>query len=154
YATWQHDWLKGDRLQNLLDYWKKQLSDAPSVLEIPGDFPRPAIQTFAGAKESVVVPRALQDALTELSQKEGVTLIMTLLAAFKLLLARYSGQEDIVVGTPISGRTRSELEGLVGFLVNTLPLRTDVSGNPTFRELLGRVREMSLEAYAHQDLPF
>ncbi|HET8826734.1 MAG TPA: condensation domain-containing protein, partial [Terriglobales bacterium] len=112
YATWQHDWLQGERIDNLLAYWKKQLSDAPPVLELPGDFPRPLVQTFSGAQESTMVPRSLQDALTELSQKEGVTLFMTLLSAFDLLLARYSGQNDIVVGTPISGRTRAELEGL------------------------------------------
>ena len=154
YSTWQHDWLKGERLDNLLAYWKKQLGDAPPVIELPSDFPRPSVQTSIGAQEAIVVPPILQDALTALSQKGGVTLFMTILTAFNLLLARYSGQEDIVVGTPISGRTRSELEGLIGFFVNTLPLRTDVSGNPTFRELLARVRETSIEAYAHQDLPF
>jgi len=154
YAAWQQDWIQGERLQGLIAFWKKQLSEAPPVLELPGDFPRPLMQTFSGAQESTVVPRSLQDALSELSQKEGVTLFMTLLSAFDLLLARYSGQNDIVVGTPISGRTRSELEGLIGFLVNTLPLRTDVSGNPTFREFLARVRETALQAYAHQDLPF
>jgi amino acid adenylation domain-containing protein len=154
YATWQQDWLRGERLENLLAYWKKQLDGAPSVLEIPPDFPRPAVQTFIGAQETMQLPRSLEGALQELSQKEGVTLFMTLLAAFNVLLARHSGQENIVVGSPISGRTRAELEGLIGFFVNTLALRTDVSGNPSFRELLGRVRETTLQAYAHQDLPF
>ncbi len=154
YATWQQDWLQGKRLEDLLGYWRQQLRGAPAMVEIPTDFPRPQQQTFIGAQESISVPQPLEDALMELSRKEGVTFFMTLLAAFNLLLARYSGQEDIVVGSPISGRTRSELEGLIGFFVNTLPLRTDVSGNPSFRELLARVRETTLQAYAHQDLPF
>ncbi|MDP9160710.1 MAG: amino acid adenylation domain-containing protein, partial [Acidobacteriota bacterium] len=154
YAVWQHDWLKGERLEELLGYWKERLEGAPSVLEIPTDFPRPPVQTFMGAQESTVIPATLEKSLQELSQKEGVTLFMTLLAAFTVLLARWSGQEDIVVGSPISGRTRAELEGLIGFFVNTLALRTDLSGNPSFRELLVRVRETALQAYAHQDLPF
>ena len=127
YATWQQTWLRDERLDNLLAYWKEQLQGAPPVLEIPTDFPRPPVQTFIGAQASMVLSPSLAQALTELSQKEGATLFMTLLAAFDLLLARHCGQEDIVVGSPISGRTRAELEGLIGFFVNTLALRTDVT---------------------------
>jgi amino acid adenylation domain-containing protein len=154
YAAWQHDSLRGKRLENLLAYWKQQLSGAPPILELPTDFPRPTVQTSSGAHESLTLPKAVEQGLMAASQKEGATLFMTLLASYSLLLARYSGQEDIVVGSPISGRTRSELENLIGFFVNTLPFRTDVSGNPSFRELLRRVRETALQAYEHQDLPF
>ena len=122
--------------------------------ELPTDRPRPAVQSYRGARESSVFSKAFTDQLQALSRKEGVTLFMTLLAAFQTLLHRYSGQEDIAVGTPIAGRTRSETEGLIGFFVNTLVLRSDLSANPTFRELLARVRKVALEAYEHQDLPF
>ena len=124
------------------------------MLELPTDRPRPPSQTFRGQHQSLVLSKTIFRKLQALSQREGVTLFMTLLAAFKVLLHRYTGQDDIVVGTPIAGRDRTEVEGLIGFFLNTLVLRSDFSGNPTFQELLGRVREAALGAYAHQDLPF
>ncbi len=154
FALWQRKWLQGDVLEELLAYWKRHLEGAPPVLELPMDHPRPAVQTYRGAREGLVFDRGLWEALKQLSRQEGVTDFMTLLAAFQTLLYRYSGQEDVVVGTPIAGRNRLEIEQLIGFFVNNLVLRTDLSGNPTFRELLVRVREATLGAYAHQDLPF
>ena len=154
FAVWQREWLQGGVLEEQLSYWKKQLSGAPAMLELPMDRPRPAVQTFQGARQSVLLPKSILKGLNELSRQEGVTLFMTLLAAFQTLLARYTNQEDIVVGSPIAYRNRAEIEGLIGFFVNTLVLRTDVSGDPSFRELLGRVREVALGAYAHQDMPF
>ena len=154
YATWQHETLQGERLEKLLEYWRSALQGTPPVLDLPTDYPRPPAQTFNGGHESFVVPSRVEQGLGALSKKEGATLFMTLLASFSLLLSRYSGQEDIVIASPISGRTRSELEPLIGFFVNTLPLRTDLTGNPSFRTLLGRTREAALHAYAHQDLPF
>ncbi|MFQ5853582.1 MAG: amino acid adenylation domain-containing protein, partial [Candidatus Binatia bacterium] len=154
FSHWQRQWLQGDVLEKQLSYWKKQLAQAPPLLELPTDYPRPAIQTFRGASQSLLLPQSLSEGLRALSRQSGVTLFMTLLAAFKTLLYRYTGQEDIVVGTPIAGRDRSEIEGLMGFFISTLVLRTHLSGNPSFRELLGRVREVALGAYAHQDLPF
>ena len=154
FAAWQREWLQGEVLESQLSYWKKQLDGAPVVLNLPTDRPRPTMQSFRGARQSVELSTELTQGLKTLSRKEGVTLYMTLLAAFQTLLHRYTGQDDIVVGSPIANRNRIEIEGLIGFFVNTLVLRTDHSGNPTFRELLRRVREMALEAYAHQDLPF
>lgn len=154
FAIWQREWLAGDRLQTQLNYWKKQLSGAPPLLELPADRPRPPVQTYRGAKESFLIPRTLTEALKKLSRQENATLFMTLLAAFKTLLYRYTGQADIPVGSPIANRNRAEIQGLIGFFVNTLVLRTDLSGDLTFRQLLARIREVSLEAYAHQDLPF
>ncbi|HEY6121541.1 MAG TPA: amino acid adenylation domain-containing protein [Pyrinomonadaceae bacterium] len=153
FAEWQRAWLQGDELEQQLSYWKQQLGDIPS-LSIPTDYVRPASPTFHGACESLTVPGELTDALTALSKREGTTLFMTLLAAFQTLLSRYTGQEDIPVGSPIAGRNRAEIEGLVGFFVNTLTLRTDLSGNPTFKELLQRVKDITVGAYTHQDLPF
>src|SRR6185436_19354489 len=124
------------------------------VLQLPTDHPRPPLQTFRGASETIVLAQDLSEALQALSQREGTTLFMTLLAAFQVLLYRYSGQTDIVVGSPISGRNRAEIEGLIVFFVNLLRLRTDLSGDPTFRELLARVRDLTLQAFAHQDVPF
>lgn len=137
-----------------LAYWKQQLGNDLPVLELPTDRPRPAIPTYQGAQQPLVLPQALSDALKTLSANEGVTLFTLLLAAFQLLLHRYTSQDDIVVGTDIANRNRAETEGLIRLLVNTLVLRTNLSGNPTFRELLNRVREVTLGAYAHQDLPF
>jgi len=154
YAVWQRQWLQGDILQAHLAYWEKQLKGIPPLLEMPTDRPRPAIQTFAGDYQSFSLPEELSTALKALSQREGVTLFMALLAAFQVLLSRYSGQEDICVGSPIANRTQSELEPLIGFFVNTLVLRGDLTGDPTFRQLLQRTREVALGAYAHQDLPF
>ena len=124
------------------------------MLQLFTDRPRPSVQTFAGAGQNIALSPTLTRALNDLSQRQGVTLFMTLLAAFQTLLFRYTGQEDIVVGSPIANRNRTEIEGLIGFFVNSLAMRTDLSGNPSFLELLGRVREMALGAFAHQDLPF
>ncbi|HEX6292516.1 MAG TPA: amino acid adenylation domain-containing protein, partial [Herpetosiphonaceae bacterium] len=154
YAIWQRQWLQGEVLERQRGYWRQQLAGAPPHIDLPTDRPRPAVQTFHGAERSVVLPATLVSALAALSQQEGTTLFMTLLAAFKIVLSRYTDQRDIVVGVPIANRNRSEIEGLIGCFVNTLVLRTDLSGNPTFRELLRRVRETALGAYAHQDLPF
>ncbi|MEH2448292.1 MAG: amino acid adenylation domain-containing protein [Nostoc sp.] len=154
FAAWQRQWLQGKVLQSQISYWLKHLEGAPTLLELPTDHPRPATQTFQGATYSFELSVELSVALKKLSQHEGVTLFMTLLAAFQTLLWRYTGQEDIVVGSPIANRNRADIEGLIGFFVNTLVLRTKMGGNPTFRELLTRVRELALGAYAHQDLPF
>jgi amino acid adenylation domain-containing protein len=154
FAIWQRQWLQGERLESLLSYWKGQLDEAAPVLDLPTDRPRPPRQTFRGARQALVLPKHLTAALKALSWQEEVTLFMTLLAAFKVLLSRYTGQDDIIVGSPIAGRTQTEVEGLIGFFVNTLVLRTDLSGIPSFREVLRRVREVCLEAYTHQDLPF
>jgi amino acid adenylation domain-containing protein len=140
-------------MERELDYWKIRLHRV-KTLDLPTDRPRPPFQTFHGARKNLILPQALNEALRTLSRREGVTLFMTVLAVFQLLLHRYSGQDDIAVGSPIANRNRVEIEGLIGFLVNTLVLRTDLGGNPTFRELLGRVRETALGAYAHQDIPF
>jgi amino acid adenylation domain-containing protein/FkbM family methyltransferase len=154
YAVWQRGWLTGEVLEEQLGYWRRQLEGAPPLLELPTDFPRPAIQTYRGAVEHYAVGAALTEQLRALSRGEGTTLFMTLLAAFKVLLARYSGQSDIVIGSDIANRNHTETEGLIGFFVNMLLLRTDLSDNPTFTELLGRTRETALGAYAHQDVPF
>ena len=153
YAVWQRDWLQGENLDIQLSYWRKQL-DGLSTLQLPTDHPRPPVQTYRGSSQSLELSAQLSQAIKALSQREGVTLFMTLLAAFQTLLCRYCGQQDIAVGTPIAGRTRQEIEGLIGFFVNTLVLRADLSNNPTFKELLRQVRETALEAYSHQDLPF
>ncbi|MGB9179571.1 MAG: condensation domain-containing protein, partial [Pyrinomonadaceae bacterium] len=154
YAIWQRKRLQGQMLEQQLNYWKQQLSGDLPVLELPVDRRRPQRQSFRGAQQWLKLPVQLQATLKELSRREGVTLFMTLLAAFQTLLARYTGAAHITVGSPIANRTRPELEGLIGFFVNTLVLRTDVSGNPRFTELLQRVREVCLGAYAHQDVPF
>jgi amino acid adenylation domain-containing protein len=154
YAVWQREQLAGEVLDRQLAYWKERLAGAPELLELPTDFPRPAVQTYRGAAVPMELSRELLERLQALGRGEGATLYMVLLGAFQLLLGRYSGSEDIVVGSPIAGRTRREVEGLIGFFVNTLVLRTDVSGDPSFRELLGRVRETTLGAYEHQEVPF
>ncbi|HEX8150235.1 MAG TPA: condensation domain-containing protein, partial [Pyrinomonadaceae bacterium] len=153
YAIWQRDYLSGQVLDAQLAYWRERLAGV-SVLELPAERPRPAARTHAGATYSFAVPADVADGLKELGLREGVTSFMTLLAAFQVLLSRYTNQEDIAVGTPIAGRQRAEVEGLIGFFVNTLVVRTDLSGGPTFRELLGRVRESVLGAFSHQDVPF
>jgi amino acid adenylation domain-containing protein len=153
YAYWEREWLQGEILEEQLEYWKKQLAGA-TVLELPTDRPRPQVQTYRGAYESFHVDKELSSALNELSRRLEATLFMTLLATWQILLHRYSGQNDIVVGSPIANRHRPETERLIGFFVNTLALRTDMSGNPTFREVLRRVRKTALNAYAHQSLPF
>ena len=154
YAAWQRELLQGDVLDEQLSYWKRKLGGQLPVLQIPTDRPRPAVPNHRGAQESCRLDQELSDQLKELSRREGVTLFMTLVATFKLLLARYCEQNDIVIGTNIANRNRAETETLIGFLVNMLVLRTDLSGCASFRELLGRVRDVTLGAYAHQDLPF
>lgn len=153
FAQWQREWLQGEVLRTQLAYWQKQLKDL-LVLDLPERSPRPPRQSYRGASQLLELPLDLTQALNALSQQEGVTLFMTLLAAFGAFLSRYTGQEDIAVGSPIANRNRSELENLIGFFANSLVLRTNLSGNPTFRELLARVRQVMLAAYAHQDLPF
>jgi amino acid adenylation domain-containing protein len=154
YAVWQRDWLQGAVLETQLAYWMQQLSGNLPVLQLHTDRPRPPVLSYRGARQTRVLSKHLAAALKALGQGEGATLFMTLLAAFQALLARYTGQEDILVGTPVANRQRPEIDGLIGFFVNTLVLRTDLSGDPRFRELLRRVREVALGAYAHQDLPF
>jgi amino acid adenylation domain-containing protein len=154
FAEWQREWLQGEVLEAQASYWKKQLGGNRPMMELPTDRPLPAMQTYRGKIKSLILSKTLHEALKALSQREGVTLFMTLLAAFQTLLHRYTGQDDITVGSPIANRNRREIEGLIGFFVNTLVLRSDLSGNPTFRELLVRVREVALGAYDHQDLPF
>ncbi|BAY66402.1 amino acid adenylation [Calothrix brevissima NIES-22] len=154
FAKWQQQWLQGELLETQLAYWQQQLNGHSPVLHLPTDRPRTAIQSFQGASQFFYLSPELTQALKQLSQQEDVTLFMTLLAAFKTLLYRYTFQEDILVGSPIANRHRSELEDLIGFFVNTLVLRTNLSDNPSFRELLGRVKQVALGAYSHQDLPF
>lgn len=154
YAVWQREWLQGEMLEEELSYWKEQLQGSPAVLELPADRPRPAVQSHRGAAYCFTVSSAIAERLKALSRREGVTLFMVLLAAFKVLLWRYSGQQNLCIGTPVANRRRVELERLIGFFVNTLVLRTDLSGNPSFREFLRQVREVCLGAQTHQDLPF
>ncbi|MEM7129587.1 MAG: condensation domain-containing protein, partial [Chloroflexota bacterium] len=154
FAAWQRTWLSGERLQNQLGYWKEQLTGTSDLLELPTDRPRPPIQTFRGRSVDFFLDAQLAQTLNELSKQQGTTLFMTLLAAFNVLLARYSRQSDIVVGTPIANRSRRETEAMIGFFINTLVMRSDLSGNPTFLEHLAQVRQTAIDAYAHQDVPF
>jgi hypothetical protein len=154
YAAWQREWLQGAMLEKQLAYWKRQLAGAAPALELPTDYPRPQEQSYHGAMKTFSLPAELSEAIRALSRREKVTLFMTLLASWVTLLFFYSEQEDLVVGTDIASRNRAELEELIGFFGNQLVLRSDLSGNPSFRQLLERVRVMTLGAYAHQDLPF
>ncbi|MBE9167115.1 amino acid adenylation domain-containing protein [Pleurocapsales cyanobacterium LEGE 06147] len=154
FAVWQRQWLRGKAQKTQLNYWKQQLGSNPPVLNLPTDYARPATLSYQGKTQFFTLSDSLTKALKALSQQEGVTLFMTLLAAFKVLLHRYSHQDDIVVGTPIANRNRTEIEGLIGFFVNTLVLRTNLEGNPSLKELLQRVKQVTLGAYSHQDLPF
>ncbi|HEY8224191.1 MAG TPA: amino acid adenylation domain-containing protein, partial [Pyrinomonadaceae bacterium] len=154
FTLWQRELLAGEFLEKQLAYWRKQLAGAPEVLALPADRPRSAVQTFRGDRRSIELPEELRVQLSALSRAEGVTMFMTLLAAFQTLLYRYTGRDDIVVGSPSANRNRSEIENLIGFFVNTLVLRANFSGNPSFLELLKRVREVAVGAYAHQDVPF
>ncbi|BAZ21897.1 amino acid adenylation [Kalymmatonema gypsitolerans NIES-4073] len=154
FALWQRQCLTQEIQQKQLEYWKQQLADAPPLLELPTDYPRPPVQTFSGATKRFQLEKDLTSQLVTLSQKSGVTLFMTLLTAYAILLHRYSGQDDICIGSPFANRNRQELESLIGFFANTLVLRTNLAGNPSFNELLGRVREIAMKAYAHQDFPF
>jgi hypothetical protein len=153
YAEWQREWLQGEVLEGQIEYWRKQL-EGVRELELGTDRARPAVMSQRGAMYSFTVAEDMLRKVEELSQREGVTLYMTLLAALQVVLWRYSGQEDIAVGTPVAGRKRTETEGLIGFFINTLVLRTRMRGEWSFRELLGEVRERTLEAYEHQDVPF
>jgi hypothetical protein len=153
YAIWQRQWLQTEVLERLLDYWRERLAGA-ALLELPSDYSRTAEQPVGSASLIFDLSPELTAALNELTRREGVTLFMTLLACWQLLLARYTGEEDIVIGSPIANRNRAEVEGLIGLFVNILVLRTQVFGELTFLELLARVREVCLGAYAHQDLPF
>ncbi|HYR09616.1 MAG TPA: condensation domain-containing protein, partial [Longimicrobium sp.] len=154
YAIWQREQLRGEVLDRQMAYWKDRLAGAPPLLELPTDRPRPAVQTHRGAREPFELSAGLLERLRVLGQGEGATLYMVLLAAFKVLLAKYAGTDDVVVGSPVAGRTRGEAEALIGFFANTLVLRTDLSGDPAFRQLLHRVRETTLGAFDHQEVPF
>jgi amino acid adenylation domain-containing protein/non-ribosomal peptide synthase protein (TIGR01720 family) len=154
FADWQRQWLASDLVEEQLRYWTGRLEGATRVLELPTDHPRPAAQTYNGGKEMFVLPLQLSNAIDQVSRREGVTKFMTLLAAWQVLLYRYTGCERISVGTPVAGRTRKELEDVMGLFINTLVLHSDLSGDPTFRELLARVREVAIGAYLHQDVPF
>lgn len=153
FAQWQRQWLQGQVLESQLQFWKKHLGTSPPILKLPCDRPRPPARTFKSAGQPIVLSKKLTDALKVLSQQEGVTLFMTLLAAFQTLLFSYTRQEEIIVSSALANRTRVETEGLIGFFVNLLPFCTNLGGNPSFRELLGRVREVALGVYAHQEMP-
>jgi non-ribosomal peptide synthetase component F len=153
FAVWQRAWLKGEALERELEYWRKQL-ELVEALDLPIDHQRPAAPSYRGAEQAFLLNEELTAALRDLSRQEGVTLFMTLLAAFQIQLYRYTSQKDIVVGTPIINRNRLELEGLIGFFVNTLAMRTQLSPEISFRELLSRVRETALAAYSHAQAPF
>ncbi|MCI5131583.1 MAG: amino acid adenylation domain-containing protein, partial [Candidatus Electrothrix sp. EH2] len=154
YAAWQRDWLQGEVLQQQVDYWTGQLNNSPELLELPTDKPRPPQQSYQGAHYEQSLPTALSQSLTELSQQQGVTVFMTLLASFTLLLSRYSRQNDICIGSPIANRTHSQTEDIIGFFVNTLILRNRPEPQQSFLDLLRKTRQTCLEAYAHQDIPF
>jgi Condensation domain len=153
FADWQRQWLTGEVMESQLNYWKQQLADAPRFLTLTTDRPRPSIQTFAGGTKYFQLNWELTQQLKQLSQQSGSTLFMILMAAFATLLSRYSGQDDVVIGSPIANRNRSEVESLIGCFINTLALRTQLQGNPTFLELIERVKEMTLGAYDHQEFP-
>jgi amino acid adenylation domain-containing protein len=154
YAVWQRERLQGAALDEQLSFWREQLEGAPAALDLPTDYTRPPEPDTRGASQRLTLPRELSARLRELSRREGCTPFMTLLTAFKILLSRHTGQTDVVVGTPVTGRRMKELEGLIGFFINTLALRTDLSGTLSFRQLLGRVRETTLKAQDHSELPF
>lgn len=154
FAQWQRRWLQGEIIEKQIAYWKQHLADAPPLLDLPTDRARPPVQSFAGDTQILMLPRALLDSIAALSRQEGATLFMVLLAAFQTLLFRYTGQTDIVVGSPIANRQWPEVAGSIGFFMNTLVFRTDLSAHPSFRDLIQRVRAVTLGAYSHQDLPF
>ncbi|MFP2913259.1 condensation domain-containing protein, partial [Pyxidicoccus sp. 3LFB2] len=154
YSVWQRSWLQGETLEAQLAWWRTQLEGAPAALELPTDRPRPAAQSFRGTTAPVQLSRPVSEALKALCQEEGVTPFMVLLAGWQLLLSRYSGQEDILVGSPIAGRRIAEVEGLIGFFINTLVLRSRIDSGASFRQLLAQVRRSTLGAFEHQDVPF
>jgi amino acid adenylation domain-containing protein len=154
YVLWHHEWMQGKLYESQVAYWREKLAGAPPMLEMPTDFPRPGIPSGKGSLEPFSLSQHKLQALNDLARQENVTFFMLMMAAYNTLLFRYGGQEDILVGTPIAGRHRLELENLIGLFVNTLVIRTDLSGEPTFKTLLGRVRTTALQAYSHQDIPF
>ncbi|MCP4378510.1 MAG: non-ribosomal peptide synthetase, partial [bacterium] len=154
YAAWQRDWLHGDVLEQQLTYWLEKLAGAPELLELPTDYPRPAVMRSQGTHVRRTLDPELTRGIQQFSRQQGVTVFMTVLAAFQVLLFRYSGQTDIVVGSPIANRTHRQTEDLIGFFVNTLALRAQLNGEQTFLELLTQVRQTALEAYSRQDIPF
>lgn len=154
FAVWQQERLTGATLDELVSYWTRQLEGAPALLKLPTDHPRPAIQRHEGTHHRLVLPRSCVEPLVELGRESGATFFMTMLAAFSTLLYRFSGESDIVIGSPIANRNHLELQSLIGFFTNTIALRVRLDGNPSFREVLSRAREVALGAYAHQDLPF
>jgi NRPS condensation-like uncharacterized protein len=154
FSIWQREHLQGERLRTMLDYWKRQLAGPLPELKLPLNYPRPDVRMHNGSAQSIMLSASLTDGMKALASREGATLFMTLLAGFKALLSRYNGQNDIIVGTPFANRNRVETEGLIGCLLNTVALRTNLSGNPTFKELMARVREITLSAQAHVDAPF
>ncbi|MEP7013026.1 MAG: amino acid adenylation domain-containing protein [Acidobacteriota bacterium] len=154
YAVWQRSWLIGEVLKGEISYWREQLAGLPPLLELPADRPRPSVRSYRGAVRPVRLSGEVASSLAGLGRREGATLFMALLAGFQVLLARYSGQEDVAVGSPVAGRNRLETEGLIGFFVNTLVLRGDLSGEPTYRELMSRIRDVSLSGHLHQEVPF
>ncbi|MFW6357750.1 MAG: condensation domain-containing protein [Chroococcales cyanobacterium] len=154
FALWQREWLESETIQTQLNYWKTRLADIPPILNLPTDSPRPAIQRFRGAREPVILSQQLSDAIQSLSQQLGVTPFMTLLAAFKTLLYRYTAQTDIAIGIPVANRNRQEIEGLIGCFINTLVLRSQLSGEISFQDFLKQIRETTLAAYANADIPF
>jgi non-ribosomal peptide synthetase component F len=153
YAAWQRQLLQGELLEKQLAYWREQLAGSPA-LELPADYPRPVARSYAAASEQIRIPARLAHGLREVCRREGVTMFMVLLSAWQVVLGRWAGQEDVVVGTDVANRLRPELESLVGFFVNQLVIRTDLKEDPTVRELLARVRKACLAAYDHQDVPF
>ena len=154
FALWQRDRLQGERLEAEIRFWRGQLAGAPDKLELATDFPRPAVRSYGGARRTLDLPAGFADALSAHTQVAGASLYMVLLAGFDALLHRYSGQDDVVLGAPVAGRTHVETEGLIGFFVNTVVFRVPVGGDPTYGELLGRVRDVVLDVYEHQELPF
>src|SRR5581483_1365604 len=150
YAAWQREQFESESLAGDIAYWKQQLGDAPAALDLPTDRPRPAVQSYRGAARVFNLAQDTSTKLRELAQQQGTTLYMALLAAFQTLLSRYTGKEDIVVGSPVAGRNYAETEDLIGFFVNTVVLRSNLSGNPGFADLLARVRETAVSAFAHQ----
>ena len=154
FAVWQRQWLRGETLERQFSYWIKQLEGFPPFTGLLSEHPRPPVQTYRGSRQTLSLSEELTGQLKALGRREGVTLFMTLLTGFNAMLHRYTGQEDIMIGTPIAGRSKVETEGMIGLFVNTLVLRTALFGEPSFQELLRRVKKTTLEAYAHQDLPF
>ena len=154
YAAWQRGWLQGEVLQRQVDYWQGHLTGAPGLLELPLDRARPPVRSYAGGLVGLRLKSELTARLHQLAQRHGVTLFMVLLSAWSVLLAKLSGQSEVVIGTPVANRQRSEIESLIGFFVNTLALRVRLQDNPRVSELLEQIKESTLEGYAHQDIPF